>query len=176
MKTIIFCTLLFFLLIPASTFAHPNKSEFSLTDSSGSSYKKACMETLEALHASFNGVTKEGNPYKVYAIKVKKDWTFLIADSISYYSIQKTKGRDTISENTQNFTDLLVMMIKAKLIKQVGKPKNVSGITLSCYYKFKPNAKSMYKSVTKLEKKALLINKEVKTAGGIFKFLKPKLE
>jgi hypothetical protein len=65
------------------------------------------------------------------------------------------------------------MMVKAKMIRKFSKPKNVSGMTFSCYYKFKPKAKTMYSQYKTLQKKVKLADSKIKNnASGILKLFK----
>jgi hypothetical protein len=148
------------------------KETGTVRDSSQSIVQEEFLKTLNGLPASMEGTTPEGNSYKLYGIKVKKEWAFLIVDSTDFYTLKQEKGKEEVVETTRSFTDLVAMMIKVGLIKKVNKPKLVSGLTFSCYYKLKPNAKKIYLSVTKIEKKALMIKNTVEK-GKWKKLVKP---
>jgi hypothetical protein len=120
---------------------------------------------------SLTGSTPKGNKYNLYAVKRLKGWNLIILDSASYYSFkqdktsrkQKKNGEESeIVENSQAYTEMLCMMAKAKLIKKITKPKNVSGLTFACYYKFKPQARKMYRSFVRIQSRAKFFDTNLK--------------
>ena len=69
-----------------------------------------------------------------------------------------------MEEKDQSYTDMICLMIESKLIRQKKKPRNVDGLTFACYYKFKPNAKKMYRNYNKISRDAQFYLKNAK--GG----------
>ena len=97
----------------------------------------------------------------------------MILDNSGYYSVRQAKGKEEVTENPGTYTDMIVMMVKAKMIKKYSKPKNVAGMTLSCYYKFRPKAKTMYSQYKNLQRKVKLADSNIKNeASGILKMFK----
>lgn len=147
-----------------------------VNDSTNNPFKEEVMRTIGKMQVSMQGRTPQGNTYNLYAIKKGKDWTYLILDSSGYYSVKQVKGQEEVQENSQTYTDMVCMMAKAKMLKKKNRPKNVSGLTLSCYYKFRPKAATMYKQYTYVERKAKFINQNLKGGSkGILKILQMKL-
>lgn len=122
------------------------------------------INSLKALQPSMTGKTQRGNKYDLFGIKKGKEWTFLILDSTDFYSVRKVKGKDEMEEKDQSYTDMICLMIESKLIRQKKKPRNVDGLTFACYYKFKPNAKKMYRNYNKISRDAQFYLKNAK--GG----------
>ena len=137
--------------------------------------KDECIKTIKSLNPSISSKTSQGNEYNLYALKKGKEWTYLILDNNGYYTLTQPKGKEDVSENNQTYTDMIVLMVKAKMISKVAKPKNVSGMTFSCYYKFKPKAKTMYKQYRMVQGRVEAVNDNVKnSASGILKMFKKK--
>lgn len=138
-------------------------------------FKEEVIKTLEGMQVSMEGRTSQGNTYNLYAIRMGKEWTYIILDSTGYYSLKQIKGQEDVQENAQTYTEMVCMMAKAQMLKKISKPKIVSGLTLSCYYKFRPRARTMYKQFNYMEKKAKFINQNLKNGGkGIMKLLQTK--
>jgi len=131
-------------------------------------FKEECLKVLNETTPSVAGKTEEGNNYKLFAIKKRKTWTYLILDSSGYYSVKQENGQ--IEENPTSYTDMIVMMVKAKMLKKKDTPKNVSGLTFSCYYRFKPSAKKTYRSMQKIQRKVKFYDTNLK--GGKKGFMK----
>jgi hypothetical protein len=138
-------------------------------------FREECLKVLNETTPSVSGKTSEGNNYKLFAIKKRKTWTYLILDSSGYYSVKQEK--DQIEENPTSYTDMIVMMVKAKMLKKKDTPKNVSGLTFSCYYRFKPSAKKTYRSMLKIQRKVKFYDTNLKGGKkGIMKILNQNLK
>lgn len=175
---------IFFVLFPVflvtGTKASDNTSSRPLQNQqvqdSSRAFREEFINILKENTPSLVGRTSQGNSYNLYAVKRGKEWTFIILDSTGYYSIRQIKGKDEVRENPQTYTEMLCLMIKAKMLKRVNKPKNIEGLTLSSYYKFKPKAKKMYRSFNQILTKAKLFQKTIKSPGGIGKILKKSIK
>jgi hypothetical protein len=141
-------------------------------------FQEEFINILKEMTVSLKGRTEQGNEYSLFAIKRGKQWTYLIMDNSGYYSVKQDKEKsDEMHENSQSYTDMLCLMAKAKLLKKIDKPKNVSGLTFTCYYKYKPQAKKMYKSFNRIQGKAKYLNKNLKEGGsGIMKIIKGSMK
>jgi len=131
-------------------------------DSNSRLLREEHINALKMLQPSMTGKTAAGNKYSLFGIKKGKEWIFLILDSTDYYSLRKVKGKNEMEEKDQSYTDMLCLMVEGKLIRQKRKPRNVDGLTFSCYYKFKPNARKMYRNYNKISKDAAFYMKNIK--------------
>jgi hypothetical protein len=146
----------------------------SISQDDSTKYQEAYLTTLRGMAPSLSGSTPKGNKYNLFALKKIKGWNLIILDSSSYYSFkqdklskkQKKNGEEgEIIENSQTYTEMLCLMSKAKLLKKINKPKNVSGLTFTCYYKFKPQAKKMYRSYLRIQSKAKFFDSNLKNGA-----------
>lgn len=142
-------------------------TQFQLLDSS--KFQDIYISTLKEMTPSFVGKTSQGNSYNLFAIKRTKGWNLLILDSTGYYSFYQAKvkkkdkeKKDGLTENNASYTNMLCMMAQAKLLKKINKPKNVSGLTFTCYYKFRPQARKMYRSFIRIQGRAKFFETNLK--------------
>ena len=135
-----------------------------LTDTSNAETVKA----LKSMQASMNGKTSKGYTYNMYAIKAKKDWVFLILDTVSIYSMKFDEASDQLVETDKNFTEVLCLAAKSESLKKKEKASTIAGTKIECYYKMQGKAGKMYQSVKKMNKKVKGIlgrtRKEYRTA------------
>lgn len=134
-----------------------------------SRFQEVYINTLKEMTPSLLGRTAQGNNYILFAIKKSRGWNFLILDSSGYYSLKQEKvkkkdigSKDEVTENSETYTDMLCMMAKAKLLKKTTKPKNVSGLTFTCYYKFRPQARKMYRSLIRVQNRVQFFDGNLK--------------
>ncbi len=114
-------------------------------------------ETAKVLHkmqASMQGKTLKGNAYSMYAIKVKKDWVFLVMDTLNIYSMKFDETSDQLVETDKSLTEILSLAAKSGSLKKKEKARNIAGTDLECYYKMQGKAAKMYKSAKKMNTKA----------------------
>ena len=99
------------------------------------------------------GKTSKGYTYNMYAIKAKKDWVFLIVDTLSIYSMKFDEASDQLVETDKSYTEVLCLAAKSESLKKKEKASTIAGTKIDCYYKMQGKAAKMYKSVKKMNKK-----------------------
>jgi hypothetical protein len=99
------------------------------------------------------GKTSKGYNYSMYAIKAKKDWVFLIMDTVSISSMKFDEASDQLVETDKSFTEVLCLAAKSESLKKKEKASVIAGTKIECYYKMQGKAGKMYKSVKKMNKK-----------------------
>jgi hypothetical protein len=140
-------------------------------------YQEVYKNTLKEMDPSLTGKTAHGNTYNLFAIKRGKRWTYLILDSTGYYSVKQDSKKSGMVENTKSHTEMLCMLSQAKLLKKIPKPKTVSDLTFSCYYKFKASARKTYNSFNKMQREAKFFEKNLQGGSkGINNILKKELK
>lgn len=100
------------------------------------------------------GKTLKGNAYSMFSIKVKKDWVFLVMDSLGIYSMKFDEVNDQLVETDKSFTEILCLAAKSNSLKKKEKARVIAGTELECYYKMQGKAAKMYKSAKKMNTKA----------------------
>ncbi len=127
------------------------------TDMNNTTTDTSNAETVKALkdmQASMNGKTSKGYTYNMYAIKAKKDWVFLILDTIGISSMKFDEASDQLVETDKSFTEVLCLAAKSESLKKKEKASVIAGTKIECYYKMQGKAGKMYQSVKKMNKKA----------------------
>jgi hypothetical protein len=146
-------------------FASLKSYSYQHMTSDGNSVDTMRAETLKALEKmiiSFKGQTSQGNKYDLYAVKIKKEWVFLIVDSINIYSMNFDKKTEELNENPASNTDAITLAVRAGSVILKNKAKTMADIDLNCYYKMKSKAAKMYGSVKKMNAKAKDLKKGYK--------------
>ncbi len=116
--------------------------------------QKETIKVLQKMQVSMKGKTLKGNGYSMYAIKVKKDWMFLIMDSLNIYSMKFDENNDQLVEAEKSLTEILCLSAKSNSLKKKEKTRVIAGTPLDCYYKMQGKAAKMYKSAKKMNTKA----------------------
>ncbi|HSZ24436.1 MAG TPA: hypothetical protein VK766_01895 [Cytophagaceae bacterium] len=143
------------LLLFFSFFALPNtclKAEIKNVFESDTSNNET-VKALRNLKESIKGKTSKGNSYEMYAVKIKKDWVFLILDSLSIYSMKLDEVADQLIETDKSVTEVLCLAARSQSLIQKEKAKIIAGTAVGCYYKMQGKAAKMYSSVKKVNKK-----------------------
>lgn len=120
-----------------------------------------CINAFRRMEESMSGLTENGNKYSLYAYKMGKQWTYLVLDSTGYFSIKQKKNEE-LQESSMTYTDMVCLMTRADMIRKKDKSKTISGLSLNCYYKFRPQGKKMYRSVNKMINQADRISNALK--------------
>lgn len=132
---------------------HLSAAESTLTETIDTA-QASTAKVLKKMQASMNGKTLKGNTYSMYAIKAKKDWVFLIMDTLGIYSMKFDETADQLVESEQSYTEVLCLAAKSNSLKKKEKARTIAGTDLACYYKMQGKAAKMYKSVKKMNTKA----------------------
>src|ERR1700761_587737 len=111
------------------------------------------VKVLKNMQSSMAGKTSKGYTYNMYAIKAKKDWVFLIVDTLSIYSMKFDEASDQLVETDKSYTEVLCLAAKSESLKKKEKASTIAGTKIDCYYKMQGKAAKMYKSVKKMNKK-----------------------
>jgi len=113
--------------------------------------KQQCINILSASGLSYKGQTDEGNRYDLYAIKMKKEWVFIVWDGDDPYSFRPSKEADAISENSLSFTYGVCKLLGSELVWRKDKYKVVGDIPLAGYYTLTSKGRTILKSLNYLE-------------------------
>ena len=132
--------------------------------------------TFHKMQASINCTTQEGHAYTMYAIKVRKDWVFLVMDSLSIYSVKFNDHHDQLIESDKNFTNVICLSAQSNSLKKINKTITIAGTELQCYYQMQSKASRMYASLKKSDKKANGVFKEVNKNYKLAKREKSKIK
>ncbi|MGD1843752.1 MAG: hypothetical protein ACFB0B_23090 [Thermonemataceae bacterium] len=104
-----------------------------------------CMQILEQIEASYNGRTENDNTYKLYAIKNKKEWIFLVTDSTHISSFAKTK-KGALNRQDNFYRDNTCKIVENKWLIKHEERTSVDGLALFCYYTFTKEGQKFYTS------------------------------
>lgn len=121
-------------------------------DSTGQAYWIDCHTKIQTLAPNHEGKTASGNTYKLVAIKHRKDWLFIVSDSISFDSYFKFHKNDSLFKNSL-FFDNNLCRLAAQYIEPDPKPKqSVFGeLVLSEYYQITKDGKKFYEQIVETE-------------------------
>jgi hypothetical protein len=109
---------------------------------------------LQKMKPSMKGKTIKGNSYAMYSIKVKKDWVFLVLDTLGINSMKFDEVNDQLVEMDKSFTEVLCLAAKSNSLRKKEKVRVIAGTELECYYKMQGKAAKTYKSMKKMNSKA----------------------
>jgi hypothetical protein len=162
MKKTLFLTLSAVILSAATS--KGTTKEYSSTDTSNAE----TVKVLKGMQSSMNGKTSKGYTYNMYAVKAKKDWVFLILDTLSIYSMKFDEASNQLVETDKSYTEVLCLAAKSGSLSKKEKASTIAGTKIECYYKMQGKAAKMYKSVKKMNTKVKDImsktRKEYRTA------------
>lgn len=121
-------------------------------DSAQQAYWQACHLKINALSPNHQGTTDLGNAYQMIAIKYRKDWLFIVSDSLNYDSYFKFKKQDTLIHNSLFFDNNLCRLVE-EYIEPAANPKETifGELVLKEYYEVKQEGKKFYEQIVKTE-------------------------
>lgn len=155
-------------LISYSTLGKPYRYLNDTTDQE----KQQCINILSASGLSYQGQTDEGNRYDLYAIRMKKEWVFILWDGDDPYSVKPGTEVDTISENSLSYTYGACKLLGSDVSWRKDKYKVVGDIPLAGYYNLTSKGRTILKSLNYLEygpKEKTLAGKILSPITGLFK-------
>jgi hypothetical protein len=136
------------------SYAHP----LSVPDTS----QAETIRALKKMKASIKGTTENGHQYEMYAIKAKKDWLFLVKDSLGLSALRFDNTNGELMESEPSINEILYLSVKANSLKKKDKARTIAGTDLECYYKMQSKAVKLYNSAKDMNGKAAKMGRKVK--------------
>ena len=122
---------------------------------------------LNTIQASYIGTTSKGFEYKLYAIKDRKEWFFLLQNKDTYSLLRATKNNPNFIKTTPLFSELIFKIIEREEVKVKNRKKDYHGMNLFCFYKFRRRGREIREMADYLEtgeKKPTLAGKILRLA------------
>ncbi len=121
-------------------------------DSAQQVYWQECHLKITALSPNHKGSTDLGNAYQMVAIKYRKDWLFVVSDSLNYDSYFKFNKQDTLRQNSLFFDNNLCRLVE-EYIKPASNPKEAifGELVLKDYYEVTAEGRKFYEQIVKTE-------------------------
>ena len=102
---------------------------------------------------SYEGQTPQGNPYKLYALKLKYAWVLITVDSTGFYSFTQPDDGSSPEKNSYFFDANICKMIESNFFEKGKKKKNleVGELKLNAYYELNKKGEKFYEAFSSLE-------------------------
>jgi len=121
-------------------------------DSMDQAYWIECHTKVQALAPNHGGNTSSGNTYKLVAVKYRKDWLFIVSDSISFDSYFMLSKTDSLIQNSLFFDNNLCRLIEEYIEPESNPKESIFGeLVLTDYYTIKREGKKFYEQIVEAE-------------------------